>query len=187
MISSESRIAALLEEGAPEGVEALYDSYGTLAYTLALSVLRDPGAAEDVVQESFLSVWRSGGGYRPDRGSLRSWLVTIVRNRAIDRLRSQRTRVRYDVPLDGVEHEPSLSDTWASVAAALTGEELRRALAELPAEQRETIELSYFRGLSQSEISAAMRTPLGTVKSRARLALNWLRGALEGMETSWQR
>jgi RNA polymerase sigma-70 factor (ECF subfamily) len=169
MTAPENRIAALLAEGSPEGVEALYDSCGTLAYTLALRVLRDPAAAEDVVQESFLAIWRG-----------------IVRNRAIDRLRSQRTRTRYDVPIEDATGTPSLSDTWQSVAAELTRQELQLALDDLPSEQRETIELAYFGGMSQTEISAATETPLGTVKSRARLALNRLRGTLEGMEASWQ-
>jgi RNA polymerase sigma-70 factor (ECF subfamily) len=186
MTAPENRIAALLAEGSPEGVEALYDSCGTLAYTLALRVLRDPAAAEDVVQESFLAIWRGAAGFRPERGSLRNWVCSIVRNRAIDRLRSQRTRTRYDVPIEDATGTPSLSDTWQSVAAELTRQELQLALDDLPSEQRETIELAYFGGMSQTEISAATETPLGTVKSRARLALNRLRGTLEGMEASWQ-
>ena len=118
----------------PEGIEALYDRYGGLAHTVALRILSDRGAAEDVVQESFLSVWRRGSTFQPGRGSLRSWICTIVRNRAIDRLRGDRHRTRLDTPMEGQSIEPAITDPWAAVALELSGEEVLGARLQcLPA------------------------------------------------------
>lgn len=170
----------LLGRGEPEGIELLYDRYGTLAYSLAFRILHDTGAAEDVVQEAFLSVWRRASTYRSQRGSLRTWVCSIVHHRALDRLRGRAGRARGDVAL---EHAPieatSISDTWDRVVESLERDEVRSALAELSVEQRETIELAYFGGYSQTEISDLMGVPLGTVKGRTRLALSKLRSTLE--------
>ena len=179
MIDTDSRMLDLLTRAEPEGIEMLYDRYSGLAYTLAFRVLNDAGAAEDVVQEAFLSIWRRASTYRSDRGSLRTWVCSIVHHRALDRLRGRSGRARLDVAL---EHAPieatSVSDTWDRVAVELEREEVQTALATLSIEQRETIELAYFGGYSQTEISDLMRVPLGTVKGRTRLALHKLRGVL---------
>jgi RNA polymerase sigma-70 factor (ECF subfamily) len=172
------RLARLLAEGSPRGMEELYDAYGSLAYTLALRVVRDPHIAEDVVQETFLAVWRRSESYDSSRGSLKNWLCRICRNRAIDRVRRGRSRTAFGVSIDEAVNEPSLSDTWSQVAAELTRQQVRQALDELPADQRQTLELAYFGGYSQTEISQAMEVPLGTVKGRARLGLARLRGQL---------
>jgi RNA polymerase sigma-70 factor (ECF subfamily) len=179
-------IIELLGRGSPEAFEALYDRYSRLAYTVAIRVLSDEAAAEDVVQESFLAIWRSVARYRVDRGSLRTWICTIVRNRAIDRLRGESGRNRYELPLHDITGERSLSDTWSEVAAELSRQNLKSALHELPLEQRQTLELAYWAGLSQREIGDAMHVPLGTVKGRARLALAKLRETMQGREESWQ-
>ncbi|MEO8898207.1 MAG: sigma-70 family RNA polymerase sigma factor [Candidatus Dormibacter sp.] len=180
MTVSDDRMVDLLARAEPEGIEMLYDLYSGLAYTLAFRVLNDAGAAEDVVQEAFLSVWRRASTYRSDRGSLRTWVCSIVHHRALDRLRGRAGMARRDVALD---HAPtavtSVSDTWDKVANVLEREAIRSALDDLSVEQRETIELAYFGGYSQTEISDRMRVPLGTVKGRTRLALRKLRGALE--------
>jgi RNA polymerase sigma-70 factor, ECF subfamily len=176
----DDRMLDLLARAEPEGVEMLYDRYAGLAYTLAFRVLNDAGAAEDVVQEAFLSIWRRASTYRSDRGSLRTWVCSIVHHRALDRLRGRSGRARADVAL---EHAPveatSVSDTWDRVAVELERDEVRAALGDLTVEQRETIELAYFGGYSQTEISDLMKVPLGTVKGRTRLALRKLRGILE--------
>ena len=178
MEAFEERVVRLLAEGSPRGIEELYDAYGSLAYTLALRIVNNQHTAEDVVQETFLAVWRKAERYDATRGSLKSWLCRICRNRALDRVRSNRSRVAFDVSIDEAVHEPSLSDTWSEVAAELTRQQVRQALDELPAEQRQTLELAYFGGYSQTEISRAMDVPLGTVKGRARLGLARLRGQL---------
>ncbi len=177
---ADDRMLALLAAAEPEGVEMLYDRYSALAYTLAYRVLNDAGAAEDVVQEAFLSIWRRASTYRSEKGSLRTWVCSIVHHRALDRLRGRAGRARQDVAL---EHAPievtSVSHTWDQVAQELEREEVGRAMAGLSVEQRETIELAYFGGYSQTEISELMHVPLGTVKGRTRLALRKLRGVLE--------
>ncbi|MBJ7594858.1 MAG: sigma-70 family RNA polymerase sigma factor [Candidatus Dormibacteraeota bacterium] len=177
---SDDKMLDLLARAEPEGIEMLYDRYSGLAYTLALRVVNDSATAEDVVQEAFLSIWRRASTYRSDRGSLRTWVCSIVHHRALDRLRGRAGRARHDVAL---EHAPieatSVSDTWDQVADEIERAEIRTALTELSVEQRETIELAYFGGYSQTEISELMHVPLGTVKGRTRLALRKLRGVLE--------
>jgi len=140
----------------------LYDRYGGLAHTVASALLSDRGAAEDVVQESFLTVWRRGSTFQPGRGSLRSWICTIVRNRAIDRLRGDRHRTRLDTPIDDESIEPAVTDPWVAVAIELSGEEVARRSPSFLPKQRQTIELAYYAGYSQSEIAKAMEVPLGT-------------------------
>ena len=186
MDQSDGSVLEEIGRGSPEAFEALYDRYSRLAFTVAVRVLSDEAAAEDAVQEAFLSVWRGAASYRPEKGSIRNWLCTIVRNRAIDRLRGESGRSAHEMNLDDSHEEPALSDTWAEVVAELSKQQIRSALEELPLEQRQTIELAYWCGMSQREIGEAMRVPLGTVKGRARLALEKLRQALQGREESWQ-
>lgn len=185
MTPSDERVIDLIAQASPEGIEMLYDRYGRLAYTLALRVLGDAAAAEDVVQEAFLAVWRRAASYRPERGSLRTWVCSIVHHRAIDRLRGRSGRARLDLSLDKAPPDVALSDTWETVAADLERDHIRRALGELPDEQRRTIELAYYAGYSQSEISSLMSVPLGTVKGRTRMALRRLRSSLERQGLEW--
>jgi RNA polymerase sigma-70 factor (ECF subfamily) len=151
-----------------EDLESLYDAEKGVAYGLAFHLLRDQGAAEDIVQEAFLSAWRSRCQYSPSKGGLRVWLLTIVRNRAIDRLRHDRLR-----PEDTLELETGeLSDVKND--PALLGPErlwIREALATLPDAQRLAISLAYFGGLTQAQIARRTKQPLGTVKGQLRLGL----------------
>ena len=178
-VQSDDRILELITSSDPEGIAQLYDRYGRLAFTLAFRVLNDQGAAEDVVQEAFLSVWRRGSTYRADRGSLRTWVCSIVHHRALDRLRGRSGKARQELPIESASPETSFGDTWDQVAQSLERDQVGRALAELPADQRETIELAYFSGYSQSEISELLKIPLGTVKGRTRIGLKKLRATLE--------
>ena len=177
---SDERLIALLADGAPEGIEMLYDRYGRLAYTLAVRVVGDPGVAEDVVQEAFLSMWKRAASYRTDRGSLRTWLCTVVRNRAVDKLRGRSGQNRSELPLQPTSMVSSISETWDRVAEELERDEVHAALLQLSADQRQILELAYFGGLSQSEISTRLDIPLGTVKGRTRLALRKLHSLLAG-------
>ncbi|MFN2569038.1 MAG: sigma-70 family RNA polymerase sigma factor [Candidatus Dormibacteria bacterium] len=185
MSVTDERILDLLGSGNPQGMELLYEAYGRLAYTLAHRILNDEGAAEDAVQEAFLSIWRRGSTYRRDRGSLRTWVCSIVHHRAVDRLRGRSGRARQDIAIELAPPETTVSDTWDRVAVELEREQIRTALGELSGEQRQTLELAYFGGYSQSEISSLMQVPLGTVKGRTRLALQKLRGLLEGHGVEW--
>jgi RNA polymerase sigma-70 factor (ECF subfamily) len=169
-------------QGRDDGALAeLYDRYGRLAFGLAYRILGERGVAEDVVQETFLAVWRRAGSYRAERGSVRGWLMSIVHNAAIDRRRGRFKREQSDVALDDLAFmlETDAEETFAMVAERIVAEQVRRALAGLPDEQRQTIELAYFGGLTQQEIAARTGTPLGTVKSRLRLGLHKLRGLLQ--------
>lgn len=153
----------------------LYDRYGRLAYGLAYQMLRDATAAEDVVQEAFLSVWSNARRFDPARGSVRVWLLTMVRRRCIDILRGRRRRVEVDDLDDILEQSVPTDDVWETVLQKLEAQDVRRALASLPEEQRTTIQLAFFKGLTHAQIATQMNVPLGTVKGRLRLALDKLR------------
>lgn len=162
----------------PDAFEVFYDRHGGVAYSLAYRIVGERGAAEDVVQEAFISIWRSGARYDRARGSVRSWMLGIVRNRAIDFLRSKVGRApKLDFDDDAVlEHRPSAELTDAEALRRETTHELRGALRELPGEQSKVIELAYFGGFSHSEIATMLEVPLGTVKGRMRLGLEKIRG-----------
>jgi RNA polymerase sigma-70 factor, ECF subfamily len=166
----------------PDAFEVFYDRHGGVAYSLAYRIVGERGAAEDVVQEAFISIWRSGARYDRARGSVRSWMLGIVRNRAIDFLRSKTGRApKLDFDDDAVlEHRPSGELTDAEALRRETAHELRGALGELPGEQSKVIELAYFGGFSHSEIATMLEVPLGTVKGRMRLGLEKIRGELAG-------
>jgi len=166
----------------PNAFEVFYDRHGGVAYSLAYRIVGERGAAEDVVQEAFISIWRSGARYDRARGSVRSWMLGIVRNRAIDFLRSKAGRApKLDFDDDAVlEHRPSAELTDAEALRRETTHELRGALGELPGEQSKVIELAYFGGFSHSEIATMLEVPLGTVKGRMRLGLEKIRGELAG-------
>jgi RNA polymerase sigma-70 factor (ECF subfamily) len=166
----------------PDAFEVFYDRHGGVAFSLAYRIVGERGAAEDVVQEAFISIWRSGARYDRARGSVRSWMLGIVRNRAIDFLRSKAGRApKLDFDDDAVlEHRPSSELTDAEALRRETTHELRGALGELPGEQSKVIELAYFGGFSHSEIATMLEVPLGTVKGRMRLGLEKIRGELVG-------
>jgi RNA polymerase sigma-70 factor (ECF subfamily) len=147
-------------------------------------ILGDRTGAEDCIQEAFISIWRSGARFDRTRGSVRSWTLSIVRNRAIDALRSKAGKApKLTFDDDAIlEARPAEEHTEAEVLAQETADEIRGALSQLPGEQSKVIELAYFGGFSQSEIAGMLNVPLGTVKGRMRLALEKIRGELaEGL------
>lgn len=156
----------------------VYDRYGSLAYAVAMRILRDSGRAEDAVQEAFLGLWRAAAGFEPARGSLRTWLIASVRNRAIDQLRGRSLRERRELAL-GSEVETAGDGPEEAAAAAQERAAVRAALAELPEEQRQAVLLAYFGGFTQSEIAEMTGVPLSTVKGRMRLALDKLSSYLQ--------
>jgi RNA polymerase sigma-70 factor (ECF subfamily) len=168
----------------PEAFEVFYDRHGGAAFSLAYRILGERGAAEDCIQEAFISIWRSGGKFDSARGSVRSWTLSIVRNRAIDALRSKAGKApKLTFDDDAIlEARPAGEHTEAEVLAAETADEVRGAISQLPDEQSKVIQLAYFGGFSQSEIAAMLNVPLGTVKGRMRLGLEKIRGELaEGL------
>ncbi|WP_043711259.1 sigma-70 family RNA polymerase sigma factor [Corallococcus macrosporus] len=167
--------------GSPQAMQDVYARCGGRGFAIALRLLPTRADAEEVLQESFLEVWRRAREFDPDRGGLEGWVTTIVRTRAIDRLRAQGTVARV---AEGASHQgPPVSAMPTAPDEAASQEESRarvqEALAQLPPEQREVVELAYFEGLSQREISERTGHPLGTVKTRARLALEKLGGLLD--------
>jgi RNA polymerase sigma-70 factor (ECF subfamily) len=180
-----------LLEGIAQGDEAslavLYDRYHILSFSLALRVVNDRGRAEDVVQDAFLSVWRKAGSYVAGRGSVKTWLTSIVRNRAIDLVRARRESDGDDEAVLLALRDPR-PGVVEQVTASLDRETIRTAIAELPLEQRQAIAMAYFEGLSHSEIADATGLPLGTVKSRIRLGMHRLKGLLldAGVVPIWE-
>jgi len=172
-----SRIAA----GQTDALERLYDRYRSMAYAIALRLTADPGTAEDVVQDAFLGAWRNAFRYAESRGSVKTWLLSIVHHRAIDAVRRRRPAAELPEAEDVAPVALTLPDIWPEVAGNLDRAVIAGALGSLSAVQREAIELAYFGGLTQPEIAERTGTPLGTVKSRVRLGLLALRrGLIEG-------
>ena len=159
----------------------LYDRYAGLAFGVAVRVLGDPARAEDAVQDAFVNVWHRASSFDPERGSLRAWLLTSVRNRCIDYLRGRGSRERREQELTPhAEYAQAPSDPWREVSVSLERAAVRDAMASLPTEQRQVVEMAYFGGYSHSEIAEMSRVPLGTVKGRMRLALEKMGSYLRG-------
>ena len=165
--------------------QALYERYSDLVYSVSLRVVADPYVAEDVTQDVFLRVWRRPEQFDVTRGKFVTWLLSVTRNRSIDVRRSQGRRLRHEaLPTSSEEEDvlPSNDDRDdPALATVLSDERLaeRKALEVLPAEQKLAIQLAYFGGLTQQEIANKLGQPLGTVKTRIRLGMQKMRGALE--------
>ena len=162
-----------VEGGDQQAMTELFDQYSGMVYSVALRVLKDPGQAEDVMQEIFFQVWRNPEAFVSGRGSLGAWLAVMARNRAIDSLRKRR-------PTDSVDDVvlASNSDLGSEVERNRMMEKVRGVLKDLPMEQQKSVELAFFEGLTHSEIAARTGDPLGTVKTRIRSALSTLRKAI---------
>ena len=174
----------LVERKDPAAFEIVYDRHGGPAYSLAYRIVGDRLVAEEVTQEAFLSVWRSGARFDRARGSVRTWLLGVVRNRAIDVLRREAGRApTVSLELETVpEQQSRFEPTDAEALRRAAGREVRGALAALPDDQVKVVQLAYFGGLSHSEIAEVLGMPLGTVKGRMRLAMEKMRATLaEGM------
>jgi RNA polymerase sigma-70 factor (ECF subfamily) len=168
--------------GDESALATLYDRWCDRVNSLAVHLLRDVRDAEDIVEETFWQAWRGAARYDAARGTVGAWLLTITRSRALDRIRARRRRPE-DTTLDDVPEAAAPGENAAdAVVADETGRLVRAAMAELPAEQRQALELAYFSGLSQSEIANKTGQPLGTIKTRMRLAMNKLRERLASLK-----
>jgi RNA polymerase sigma-70 factor (ECF subfamily) len=174
----DARCMARLAAGDPDALNELHERYGGMAYAIALRITGEPTAAEDVVQDAFLGAWRNADRFSASRGAARTWLLSIVHHRAIDAIRRRRGATTLPDPEESAPDALVLPDVWGEVARNLDRETVIRALASIPTPQREALELAYFGGLTQVEISERTAVPLGTVKSRMRLGLLGLRRAL---------
>jgi RNA polymerase sigma-70 factor (ECF subfamily) len=170
----DAALLALVGTGDQAAITAIFDRYSSVVYSVALRVLRDPGQAEDVMQEIFLQLWRKPEAFNVGRGTLAAWLVVVARNRAIDSLRRRR-------PTDSVDDVVLASTTDLASEAERNSlmQKVRTILHDLPAEQRKSLEMAYFEGLTHTEIAAQTGDALGTVKTRIRLALISLRKAMQ--------
>jgi RNA polymerase sigma-70 factor (ECF subfamily) len=169
----------LVSDGEARAFEIVFDRHGAASFSLAYRVCGRRAMAEDVVQEAFLSLWRSGARYDYTRGSVRSWVLTIVHNRAIDALRRGAVRDSHDVAEEGAAERVAASEcTESEVVRRDEARNVRSALGELPPEQRQVIELAYFGGFTHTQIAQTLELPVGTVKGRMRLGLTKMRLAL---------
>jgi RNA polymerase sigma-70 factor, ECF subfamily len=173
-VEDDTSLLALVRKGDEQAMAALFDRYSKVVYSVALRVLRDPAAAEDVLQEIFMQVWRNPGSFTSTRGSLGGWLAVVARNRSIDTLRRRR-------PTDSVDDVVLASSTNIATEAERNSlmKRARSVIVTLPAEQRKTLEMAFFDGLTHSEIAELTGDPLGTVKTRIRSALLTLRKAFQ--------
>jgi RNA polymerase sigma-70 factor, ECF subfamily len=171
----------LVRRADPAAFEVVYERHCTAAFSLAYRMTGRRSVAEDVVQDAFLDLWRSGARYDRTRGSVRTWVLGIVHNRAIDALRRSLVHDRRRASDDGFEERLESGDrTDVEVARRDEAREVRSALRALPAEQSRVIELAYFGGFTQTEIASMLDTPVGTVKGRMRLGLKKMRSELAG-------
>jgi RNA polymerase sigma-70 factor (ECF subfamily) len=178
---SDVELLAMACGGDAEAFEAIYDRHAPAAFSLARRICRDQGVAEDIVQDAFLSLWRGRDRYDAARGQVRTWLLGIVHNSAIDRLRRSGVHERRRASAEGIEDRLEAPErTEEEVAQREEATEVRGALCNLPEEQRRVIELAYFDGLTHTQIASMLDQPVGTVKGRMRLGLLKLHAQLSG-------
>ena len=169
----------LVRRGKAAAFEVVYERHASAAFSLAYRIVGTRNGAEDVSQEAFLSIWRSGARYDRGRGSVRSWVLGIVHHRAIDHLRRATVHDKRRASDEGMEERFEARErTDAEVARREDARTVRRAMDELPADQSQVIELAYFGGFTHTEIADMLETPVGTVKGRMRLGLKKLRDRL---------
>ncbi len=178
-VLADEELMQLVYRSKADAFEVIYDRHADAAFSLAFRICSQRALAEDVVQEAFLSLWRSRTRYDRNRGSVRTWLLGIVHNRAIDALRRRAVRDRGLVHEEGIEERvPAPDRTDLDVARREEAREIRSALGELPDEQSQVIELAYFAGMTHVQIAAKLEMPVGTIKGRMRLGLAKMRMAL---------
>jgi RNA polymerase sigma-70 factor, ECF subfamily len=185
---SDEALVALVARDDEDALAELYDRVGRTAYGLALRVLRDERHAEDAVQEAFLQVWRSAAAFRPERAKASTWILTLVHRRAVDLVRREQRRQAEPLTDDAAGVAVEAEQTDEAAWLRFERERVQTALKRLPDLQRETLELAYYGGFSQSELAERLGVPLGTIKSRMFAGLARLRELLDesAQEGSWK-
>ena len=179
--ATDAEVWQALKAGQSQALRIIYERYASLVYRLALRILTNAQEAEDLTQEIFLNLWRNRG-YDPLRGSLSSYLTTLTRSRAIDKLRSRGTQLKFLQRWGQmITPESSILSPLEMASLSQRSEQVTTAIAQLPANQRQVLEMAYFEGFSQSEIAKKLETPLGTVKSWSRQGLLTLRKNLHNL------
>ena len=177
---ADARLADRIRAGDAQALGELYDRHASVALATALRVVGGRDEAEDVVHDAFVAVWAKIDRFDAARGSLRGWLMTVVRNRAIDRVRARRVTVDVDDADERALLRTGPNPTWEDTVRRASAGDLRAALADLPNEQRRAIELAYFEGYTYREVAELTGVPAGTANGRLRLALSKLRDSLAG-------
>lgn len=176
----DARLAGRIRAGDAEALGELYDRHVSQALATAVRVVGSREEAEDIVHEAFVAVWRKIDRFDADRGALRAWLMTVVRNRAIDRVRARRPKMDLDDADERSLLRTGPNPTWEAALARASASDIQAALASLPDEQRQAVELAYFEGYTYREVADLTGVPAGTANGRLRLALAKLREALQG-------
>ncbi len=178
--AQDAAIVRRMAEGDESALGALYDRWSDGVHTLVVRIVRDEAEAEEVVEAVFWQAWQQAGRYTGDRGTPGAWLLAMARSRSLDRLRTLRRRRDEPAADDSIfANQPAIGDPLSDLDASDRAGRVVAALQELPPEQRQVLELAYFEGLSQTEIAERLDQPLGTIKTRARLALRKMRDRLE--------
>ncbi|HET6658613.1 MAG TPA: sigma-70 family RNA polymerase sigma factor [Rubrobacter sp.] len=187
LILADEDLISLVEAADAEAFATLYDRHSRAAFSLAYRMMGERQAAEDLAQDAFLKVWRSASSYRAERGSVRTWILSIVHNRGIDQLRTQASRRRTQDKIEASAPRSQPSEAFAETWRNSQRDQVREALNTLPPEQLTILELAYFSGYTHVEISDLLRLPLGTVKGRMRLGLKKIRDYFESRDAAVPR
>ena len=179
LILADEDLISLVETGDADAFATLYDRHSRAAFSLAYRMMGERQAAEDLAQDAFLKAWRGAGSYRVERGSVRTWILSIVHNRGIDQLRSHASRRRTQDKIEATAPRSQPSEAFAETWRNSQRDQVREAMGTLPSEQLKILELAYFSGYTHVEISELLGLPLGTVKGRMRLGLKKIRDFFE--------
>ena len=175
LLLADENLISFVGQGDAEAFTTLYDRHSRAAFSLAYRMMGERQASEDLVQDAFLKLWRSATSYRPERGSVRTWLLSIVRNRSIDQLRSHASRRRTQDKIEASAPRSQPSEAFAETWRNSQRDQVREALNTLPSEQLKVLELAYFSGYTHAQVSELLDVPLGTTKGRMRLGLKKMR------------
>ena len=187
LILADEDLISLVEAADAEAFATLYDRHSRAAFSLAYRMMGERQAAEDLAQDAFLKVWRSASSYRAERGSVRTWILSIVHNRGIDQLRTQASRRRTQDKIEASAPRSQPSEAFEETWRNSQRDQVREALNTLPPEQLTILELAYFSGYTHVEISDLLRLPLGTVKGRMRLGRKKIRDYFESRDAAVPR
>jgi RNA polymerase sigma-70 factor (ECF subfamily) len=187
LILADEDLISLVEAADAEAFATLYDRHSRAAFSLAYRMMGERQASEDLTQDAFLKVWRGASSYRADRGSVRTWILSIVHNRGIDQMRSQASRRRTQEKIEASAPRSQPSEAFAETLRNSQRDQVREALNTLPPEQLKILELAYFSGYTHVELSDLLGLPLGTVKGRMRLGLKKIRDYFESRDAAVPR
>ncbi len=182
-LPSDEALFAQIAAGDTQAFSMLYDRYSSQLFGLALKIMQNQSLAEDVIQDVFMTIWKKAGSYKKRKGKPLGWMMILCRNRCIDLLRKQQKQNKKTSggteKIDALAADSDLPDPLEQASVAELSYEITKAMGQLPPEQRQLIDMAYFQGFSQSEISRTLKVPLGTVKTRIRLGMQKLRDTLK--------